>query len=155
MKVITFAMITAGLALFSEQARSDAVVTQTLNFGVVAVSDNSAAHTYSIDESGNLAISGGFRIITPGNPGAILLTNYPGNIEVFVTGNVITTVLNPGQISQEYFDFVSVNVPSTVRTSSLGEEEFTFGGTIQTSGSGSIQFTDAQYSGQLRIDLNF
>ncbi len=155
MKVITFAMITVGLALFSGQVRSDAVVTQTLNFGVVVVSDNSAAHTYSIDESGNFSISGGFRIITPGNPGAILLTNYPGNIEVFVTGNVITTVLNPGQISQEYFDFVSVNVPATVRTSSLGEEEFTFGGTIQTSGSGSIQFTDAQYSGQLRIDLNF
>lgn len=155
MTTIKLKLITIGLLISATNVNADVEITQSLNFGVVAVLDNSLSHTYAIDESGNFAISGGFRIITPGIPGAIRLTNYPGNIEVFVSGNVITAVLNPGLISQEYFDFVSVNVPTTVRTSSLGEEEFTFGGTIQTSGSGSIQFADAQYSGQLRIDLNF
>jgi hypothetical protein len=143
------------ICLFSSKVKADVEITQTLNFGIVAVLDNSSVHTYTIDESGNFSISGGFAIIAPGNPGAIRLSNYPGNIEVFVNGVVITAVLNPGQISQEYFVFTSVNVPPTVRTSSLGEEEFTFGGTIQTSGSGSIQFVDAQYAGQLRIDLNY
>mmetsp|Transcript_49740 Transcript_49740/g.158866 ORF Transcript_49740/g.158866 Transcript_49740/m.158866 type:complete len:156 (-) Transcript_49740:877-1344(-) len=155
MNFIVCLIVAFSIFFFSTNIKADVEVTQTLNFGIVAVLDNTSAHTYAIDESGNISISGGFAIIAPGNPGAIRLSNYPGNIEVFVNGVVITAVLNPGQISQEYFVFTSVNVPPTVRTNSLGEEEFTFGGTIQTSGSGSIQFVDAQYAGQLRIDLNY
>lgn len=136
-------------------AHSELIQIRPLDFGDIAIIDNTAAHTLSIDRLGNISVDSGIRIIRPGQPGEFEASGFAGNVELFITSQVISDVMNPGRVSGEYPNLVSLATAASVRTESDGTAIIFVGGTIQTSGSGSLDFVDETYSSDIRITINF
>lgn len=134
---------------------SDIIQIRPLDFGEIAIVDNSSAHTLSIDWLGNINVDTGIRIIRLGQPGEFEASGFAGNVELFVTPLVISDVMNPGRVSGEYPNLVSLDTAASVRTESDGTAIIFVGGTIQTSNSGSLDFVNDTYSSDIRITINF
>lgn len=136
-------------------AFSELIQIRPLDFGDIAIIDNSAAHNLSIDRLGNINVDIGIRIIRPGQPGEFEASGFAGNVELFITSQVISDVMNPGRVSGEYPNLVSLDTAASVRTESDGTAIIFVGGTIQTSSSGSLDFVDDTYNSDIRITINF
>lgn len=128
---------------------------QPMSFGSVVILDNSSVQSISIDELGNISYSSGIRIVQPGNPGIIEGLGYPANAQLFVTANVAQGNTNSTVYSPEQFVLSTLHTATSVITESDGSFQLVVGGTLQTSGSGSRNFADTDYSATLTITVNF
>ena len=135
--------------------KADIEQVKPLDFGEIAIIDNSVASQLNIDYLGNITTDSGIRIIRPGEPGEYEASGFAGNVQLFISTQVISSVMNPGQVSGEYPNLVALDAPASIRTESDGTAIIFVGGTIQTSSSGSLNFLDATYSSNIQIIINF
>lgn len=138
----------------SNLAYADINPVQLLDFGIIAIADNSSPASITVDEFDNVSADPSFRVISRGQPAIYQITNLVPNTTFTVDVDVINVSMNPGVASLEYFDLEIVRVNNTVLSDSLGQATLTFGGKITTSGSGGLDFAEATYSSNLRITVN-
>lgn len=135
-------------------ASADIVPVQLLDFGIVAVVDNSVSSSLLIDEFDNIEVGRSFRLISRGQPAVYQITGLLPNVTYTVDVDVINISMNPGVPSLEYFDFSVVRVKNTILTDDSGQSILTFGGKITTSGSGRLDFAQATFTSNIRITIN-
>ncbi|MDG1120949.1 MAG: DUF4402 domain-containing protein [Glaciecola sp.] len=134
---------------------SDIEFIQDLDFGDIVVVDNSSPGTISLSYLGQLTVSSHFRIISPSQIGQVLLSNYPVNAELFVDAFVLQPNSSSAQVSPEQFQLTAISHPTSVRTRVDGTAIINLGGTIQTSGSGSLAYSDTDYSISIQIQVQY
>lgn len=144
------------IGLLPMQAYSnDIEFIQNLDFGDIVVVDNSSPGTISLSYLGQLTVSNHFRIISPSQIGQVRLSNYPVNAELFVDAFVLQPNSSSAQVSPEQFQLTSISHPVSVRTRVDGTAIINLGGTIQTSGSGSLAYSDTDYSISIQIQVQY
>jgi hypothetical protein len=123
---------------------------QRLNFGILAVADNTIVSRFTYPRTGlNINIQGRFVLISNGSPGRYQFSGFPANTTLTVS--LTNTTLSPSGISEslsvDNYDF------GTLFTDAQGDAELTLGGRLNTSGN-SGSYADAAYSGSttLRVD---
>lgn len=147
--------VTSFFVLFAHVVKADIEQIKALDFGEIAIIDNTVASQLIIDYLGNINTDSGIRVIRPGEPGEYEASGFAGNVQLFISTSVVSSVMNPGQVSGEYPNLVALDAPASVRTDTDGTATIFVGGTIETSSSGSLNFIDATYSSNIQIIINF
>jgi hypothetical protein len=125
---------------------------QRLNFGTLAIADNTIVSRFTYPRTGNnIILSGSFVLFSRGSPGRYRLSGFPANTTISVSLNntslTANGIANSESLSVDDYD------SSTLVTDALGEAELTLGARLNTSGD-SGSYSDADYSGTttLRVD---
>ncbi|PKH99807.1 DUF4402 domain-containing protein [Glaciecola sp. 33A] len=152
-------LIIMPIALFSllsisNHSWADIVPVQLLNFGSIAIANNSTPQTVTVDEFDNVNSSSGIRIIVSGQPAIYQLTDLVPNTTFTVDVDVVNVSMNPGEPSLEFFDLEILRVRNTVLSDNLGQATLSFGGRITTSGSNGLEFANATFRSNIRITVN-
>ena len=135
--------------------RADLNLLQPLNFGTVAVVNNATTQSITIDELGNYSISSGLRTLEPGEPAIFEASGFPGNLQLFISSLITQANTNSVIYSPEQFTLTQLHTQSSVITGGDGTAEIIVGGTMVTSGSGTLNFVDTTYTSDLRITINY
>lgn len=123
-----------------------------LNFGLLAVSSNSAVSRFNVPRTGsNITIEGQFIMIDRGTTASFRFSGFPAFTDLSI--NIDNAVLIAGtsgipeSLSVDNFDF------SALTTDVNGEAELSLGARLSTTGSGA-GYVDAEFSGTtlLRVD---
>ncbi|MFT2109966.1 DUF4402 domain-containing protein [Marinomonas sp. 2405UD68-3] len=149
------ALVCTLLMLTSVTSSAGAINTQPLSFGRIVLSHNASVGSYTIDYLGNISTTNHFRIIEAGSPAEFLLFDYPPNSQVFITPTVIQAETNSAPFSAEQFTLANLTSPGSVFIRTDGTSEINVGGTLRTSGSGSMNYSDADYTINLQVSFNF
>jgi hypothetical protein len=144
-------MILFILLFFKFLAHGDILDVQPLNFGTIAVINNSAAASFTIDKFGNTTVSPQLRIVSPPSPGRFLINNLAPNTGISISMSHNATTMTPLISSQEFFTFSLTDYSDYLVADANGEAELMIGGTITTSGSGSLNFAQTDYRINYRV----
>lgn len=128
---------------------------EPLSFGTIAVLDNSVASDIIISQTDQTTIVNHIRVIEPGRAAEFVLTDLPGNVQVFTSATITqmtTTTVDPAPTEQ--FTLVSVDTAPSVTTDGTGYASIKVGGTLRTSGNGS-SYVDVQYRARLQLTFNY
>lgn len=145
-----------GLFVISHNAGSQEIeVIESLNLGVVAVTDNESIGSIEIDSEAVTRVRGGVRLIAQGQPALVQARGFDANRRLFISiqPNQLQTATD--EVSPEQFTVQSYQAAEFVVTDENGEASFTIGGTFATSGSGSLNFRDAEYPARYTISVNY
>jgi len=143
------------LLLLAYPAGATITLIEPLSFGTIAVLDNSVTSDITISQTSQTTIVNHIRVIEPGNAAEFVLTDLPGNVQVFTTVSVTqmtTTTVNPAPTEQ--FTLVSVDTAPFVYTDGTGYASIKVGGTLRTSGNGG-NYVDVQYQASLQLTFNY
>jgi hypothetical protein len=124
---------------------------QALDFGTIAVIDNSSAASMTIDKFGNTTVSAHLRIVSPPIPGHFLINDLPPSTGISINMSHNSNTMTPLSSSQEFFTFSLTDYTDYLVTDVNGEAELLIGGTITTSGSGSLNFAQTDYRINYRV----
>lgn len=124
---------------------------QALNFGTVAVISNNSAASLTVDKFGNFNVSSQLRSVTPPTPGRFLVNNLAPNTGISISMSHNATTMTPLISSQEFFTFSLTDYSDYLVADGNGEAELFIGGTITTSGSGSLNFAQTDYRINYRV----
>ncbi len=155
MRSINPVFICSLLILTPVNSNAGAINTQPLSFGRIVISNNASIGSYTIDYLGNISVTNHFRIIEAGAPAEFFLFDYPPNSQVFITPTVIQAQTSSSPFSTEQFTLANLTSPSSVFIRTDGTSEINVGGTLRTSGSGSMNYSDANYTVNLQVSFNF
>ncbi|MAF17379.1 MAG: hypothetical protein CMG93_15630 [Marinomonas sp.] len=142
-------------ALFVEMAWGDIVEVSSLDFGTVAVSQNSTPGQVDVSFTGLVNYTGGIYGITAPSRGEFFLSNFPNNQSLFITGSNIQATTNSDSTSQDQFTLDSINVPSVITTDSSGNATLYVGGVLETSADGTNNYTNTRYTISYQISVNY
>ena len=126
---------------------------QRLNFGTLAISDNSSVSRLTFPRTGrNIAIEGNFALIIAGSPGQYRFSGFPASTSLDISLDVtsLTTGASgfPESLTVDSYDF------DDVTTDSQGEAELFLGARLNTSGNGDA-YVDAPYSGTSTLRVEY
>ncbi|MDI9244470.1 DUF4402 domain-containing protein [Marinobacter sp. CHS3-4] len=123
-----------------------------LDFGTVAVPDNSLVSSLSLSRSERIQIEGAFILISSGTAGRLRLTGFPANVGVEIDADLAELDIEGATISERLsvtaYDF------GDIRTDSNGSVDIFFGGTIETSGNGQA-YEDGPYDGTAQFRFTY
>jgi len=143
-----------GIICFSFQTFAGFLQDAELNFGKIAISNNSIVSSVQISRTGRTAATGNLYIIKIGNPGVYTLTEFPPFSVVNLSANVPTfsTSTIPGT---QQFRLDSVDMIDTLNIDADGTAQFKIGAVLQTSGVGGTYIGPATYQINLNIDITY
>lgn len=149
-----FSTVTAALLLASGIACAAIVEQQQLNFGTIAIPDNSAVSSMTIPYNGlTPSISGNIVFLAPGNPGIYRLQSFPPDTALIISVTGSNLIYMSNHPTAEPLQMNAFTYP-TLTTDSLGEAVIELGATIVTTGSGA-PYQDGPYSGDISITINW
>lgn len=116
---------------------------RSLDFGTIAIIDNSAAYTMHMSFSGEVNADPAFLIISPGHPAEFFLSGFLPNsnltIDILVPSETTESTAGSGSGTSQFTISNHHSFYSTVTTDSLGEATINVGATLTSSGSGNYQ----------------
>ena len=127
-----------------------------LNFGTIALIDNSAQYTLQITMVGGTVNDPQIVIISPGNAGQYSLSGFPANTLVNIgitTATGFTQLAGFTNPASEQFQVLNFSTTTPVNTDSNGEKTIQVGATLKTSGVGS--YMDAMYIIFMNVTVSY
>lgn len=149
-----FIVLVLILSIRSAHAQ-EVVEVSPLYFGTMVILDNSSAGTIEVDELGNTTVSTNFAVVDPPTYGEYQLVGFASNATLFVTTGIVQAQTTTDTHSDEQFTLTAVNVVNSINVDSDGNADFRVGGTLQTSGSGSLNYGDQTYTCRLIITVDY
>lgn len=152
----TKVMLLLSILIFSiAQANADITEVKSVDFGEIAIVSNASVQQLEMDYLGNINIDPAIRIIKRGSPGVYRASGFAGNVQLFISANILNSTMNPGTVSAEYPILTSLSVPASVFTLPNGTADIPVGGIVSTSGSNGLGYAEASYSANIQITINF
>jgi hypothetical protein len=142
-----------GLTAFN--AQSDIEVLSPLQFGIIAILDNSNVETYSISASGVERTSANILVVSQGSPATFRVFNLQANTPIVVTRQILSNELQSNQLNTDTLDFVQVSSSILLNTDDSGEVTFNVGGALATKGDSSINYGSSELNGTFSITIDF
>lgn len=134
---------------------AEVTIIQSLNFGKIVMTNNNFQASMIIDPVGNVQIIGGIAVLERGNHAVYELSNLPANTVLSPNVQVINSQMIANISSEETFRLTLLPNQNTLITDSTGSATLTVGGRIDSSGSGSIRFSDTDYESAIQITINY
>lgn len=127
---------------------------QRLDFGVLAVTANTAASSVVLAPQGTAAYDPAFVFIAAATPGRYHLTGYPPFTDITVSMAATNLALGGTGPSELLTLSNAVSRPLILHTDQDGAVDFDLGATLATSGTGTL-YADGPYLGRPALTLNF
>lgn len=151
---IRFISLSAFLYFFVFCSYSAITPLQSINFGTIAVTNNSFPSSITIDPAGNTQVVGGLAIISAGNHGVYEISEQLPNTSVSVAVSVLNSQMIGQIASEETFTFDVINNVNSIFADNNGTAILQIGGRISTSGNASKAFTDTTFESTIQITIN-
>lgn len=148
-KIVWFLLCYAGCC------SADVTLIRPLDFGKIAVLDNSTVKTFTMDRFGQVDAPLGTVVLSPGSQGIVEITGYPPGLELNIVASIIQPISSVPVGTGETFTLTNIDIANAIQIPFSGVAQLSFGGTLSTSGSGSVNFTNTLYTHRLRLDINF
>jgi hypothetical protein len=129
--------------------------TQALDLGTVVVASNDSVNTVSIDKEGNYRTTGGIYVIEIGEPSIFEASGFAGNQRLNITVTAGQSTTTTAAFSPQQFNVQSYQAQDFINTNAQGIATFLVGAVFATSGNGSINFRDTQYTANYTVTINF
>ncbi len=126
-----------------------------LNFGIIAIRDNSKPQFIDMSFTGIINFSTGIRFIERGSVGNAEVYTDLKHILLFINTRIIQSETTSTHLSQEQLALTNIYTPSSIYTAYGGVTDIPIGGRIETSGSGSTFYPGEDYTGVFEITVNF
>jgi hypothetical protein len=139
------------LLILQSVAHADIFEVQKLDFGTIAVIENNTSESLTIDKFGNTAVSAHLLVVSPPISGRFLIDSLAPNTGISVSMSHNASTMTPLISSQEFFTFSLTDYSDYLVADANGEAELLIGGTITTSGSGSLNFAQTDYTINYRV----
>lgn len=148
---------TQALTIFtlSTNVMSDTIESKSLSFGSIAVISNNTREFIRINHNGIVSSSSSVMIVSPPSTGEFILTNFPPNQRLFISGQSLLPSSISTRYSPEQFSLTNIDVPSVIFSDVNGSAILPVGGTLSTSGSGNNTYIDTDYTIQYQITVNY
>lgn len=143
------------LLLFAQSIHADTTELRSLDFGSIAILSNNTQEFIRISHTGIVGTSSAVLVITPPTTGEFLLTNFPANKRLHISGQSLLPSSTSTQYSVEQFSLDSIDVPSVIFSDANGSATLPVGGTLVTSGSGNNAYVDTDYRIPYQITINY
>lgn len=126
-----------------------------LDFGTIAIKDNSAAYTHRVRYTGQIINDPEIIIITPGSPAEYLITGLPVStlLAINVTSPSGVTTSPATGPSNEQFTISNFDYLPSVTSNAIGEYTLFVGATLTTSGANTYQ--DTLYVTTMTITITY
>ena len=154
MRIIKASFATAAV-LFVKMAWGDIIEVSSLDFGTIAVSQNSTPGQVDVSFTGLVNYTGGIYGITAPTRGEFFLSNFPSNQSLFITSSSIQSTTNSDSTSQDQFTLDSINVPSVITSDGSGNATLYVGGVLETSADGTNNYVNTRYTISYQISVNY
>nr|WP_241664413.1 DUF4402 domain-containing protein [Ningiella ruwaisensis] len=118
---------------------------QSLNFGTIALVDNSSVGDIIVDKFGNVTSTSHFRVVIPPQPAHFLIDGLAPNTGVSIAISHSATQMSPLTSSPETLTFSLIESAEYVVADANGEAEIKIGAKLSTSGNGSLNFAQTDY----------
>ncbi|GKT12384.1 MAG: hypothetical protein ISEC1_P1362 [Thiomicrorhabdus sp.] len=143
------------LMLIFVPLKADMRVDSTLNFGSIAIRDNSQVWLIQQFSDGSVAVDSGFVILEPGNAGQYFFYNLPASTQIsFLIVDGVGPLLFSGGSPQAEFTVEPYLDFSTYTTDSNGELTLPLPGVLKTSGDG-LSYVDGVYYRFFELSINY
>jgi hypothetical protein len=151
---LLYLIMTAALLLRSVATSAAIVEQQQLNFGIIAIPDNSITSSLTIPYTGlTPSISGNIVFLAPGNPGIYRLQSFPPDTALIISVTGSNLIYMSNHPTAEPLQMNAFSYPA-LTTDSLGEAVIELGATVSTTGSGA-PYLDGPYAGDISITINW
>lgn len=152
-----FCAIIQALAFISlsHHAMADIVEVRSLSFGSIAVISNDTQEFVRVSHSGTVSTSTHVMVVSPPTTGEFILSNFPANQRLNISGQALLPSSTSVQYSSEQFSLTDVDVPSVIFSDASGSALLPVGGTLSTSGSGNNAYIDTDYTIRYQITINY
>lgn len=129
--------------------------TQALDLGTIAILDNTNVGTISVNKDDLVRTTEGVRVIVFGRPAIFQARGFDSNRRLYITvqanqGGTVTDLVSPEQFTVQSYD-----ADEYVTTDDQGDVEFSVGAVFATSGSGSTNFRDTDFSARYSVTVNY
>jgi hypothetical protein len=153
-KLFLFGALLFSLAVPPAAAAPQIEALQRLDFGVLAITDNSAPSSVVLSPAGSAAYGTGYVFVAAATPGRYRLTGYPAYTDMTVSMAAPAFGLASGVPGETLSVSAAVTRPLVLHTDQNGQVEFDLGATLTTSGSGQ-PYPDGVYLGRPTLTLSF
>jgi hypothetical protein len=126
-----------------------------LSFGTIAVLKNDGVSEIRISTTNQTFLTNHIRVLVPGQRAEYLISGYPAFTQLFTSANITNTETFSPAPSSEQFTLSALDVVPSVTTDASGNATIFVGGTLQTSGTGSGQYYDTDYTVFFELTVNF
>ena len=153
---MALAALAVGLALAAAPARAAADITalRTLDFGVLAVTDNGAPASARLSPNGLLGLDSGIVFVAAAAPGRYRLRGLPPFTLLQLNMPPAVLTLRGAGLGAQLAATHAAPRPQSLRTDLEGTVEFDLGATLTTDGSG-MRYEDGLYVGRAMLELTF
>ena len=155
-KRITLFFLIPLLFLFSSPNIAETIVEiSPLDFGTIAIKDNSAPYTHRVRYTGQILNDPEIIIVSPGSPAEYLITGLPPStlITISVTSPTGVTTSPAAGASNEQFTISNFDYLPSVTSDATGEYTLFVGATITTSGTNTYE--DTLYVTTMTINISY
>ncbi|WP_395342094.1 hypothetical protein PN836_000065 [Ningiella sp. W23] len=128
---------------------------QPLSFGTIVVLSNVEVESYQISKEGNVELSDNLLVFSPGQRGLYRVTGLPPNSNVLLSTQILDNFFRSTELNTERFRFTSLNTSVVHRTDDTGRVVLPVGGTISTSGNGSLVFGAAPHTADFIVEIDY
>lgn len=146
-------LLTSTILLYSSQVFATLTKIKDINFGTIAIGDNSEVSRLTVTRQGQIYRTKNLYVIEGGEPGEIEVTNYTPGTTLYLSATPSTTTLAASGITAN-FNMTSVDIAASVFIGNSGVGTFTVGGTLESTGDDSVYY-DAEYNSSISVMVNF
>lgn len=141
--------------LVSLPSAADFIIDSPINFGEIAIRNNTSVSTLTIHRNGAFQSTNHIFIIEPGSPGVFTLNGLPPFTNVNLTADLPVSSTSPIPDTAQ-FTITAVDMPSSINMGPTGSAQFKVGGTLSTSGNPAKNyFSGAEYLIFLNINIDY
>jgi len=127
---------------------------QALNFGAIAVRDNTVVSTVRVSANGSPSYTGQVLFVSAPSPGVYRVTGLPPFVTLSLS-MLSSPATMSGQVGGATLTVASpLTQPSELRTNAQGEVEFRLGASMNTSGNSTL-YEDGVYQAYPTLELSF
>lgn len=141
--------------LVSMPSAADFIIENPINFGEIAIRNNTSVSTVTIHRNGAFQSTNHIFIIEPGSPGVFTLNGLPPFTTVNLTADLPVSSTSPIPDTAQ-FTITAVDMPSSINMGPTGSAQFKVGGTLSTSGNPAKNyFSGAEYLIFLNVNIDY
>lgn len=135
--------------------RADIEMVSQLDFGTIAVLDNTGVETYQLYSDGRVRTSDNILIVKNGAPAVMRVFNLDPNIPLVVSTLITNNTFRSPEPNTNTFELTEVATPILLNTDEFGEVIFNVGGTLATDADGSLLYGNSFLLAQFDVTIDF
>jgi len=152
MKYYILMIFTCFIASF---VKADIELVSQLDFGTIAILDNSQVETYRLYDDGRVRTTDNILIVKAGSPAVIRVFDLAPNTPIVVTNLITDNTFRSGEPGTNTLELTELSSSILLNTDEAGEVIFSLGGTLVTNGNSTLQYGNSFLLARFNVTIDY